>query len=553
MKTTNVQTPLFGRGWGRLFLMLAFIGLSNTFAQVKIGENATNVHESAILELESDTQGFLPPRMTSAERDAIPSPPEGLIIYNTDISSLELSNGTHWVNLTSLERVEITNSGTPTGSGLVGIGTDDPDDNAALDIESTEKGLLPTRLTSAQRDAIPSPAAGLMIYNTTSETLEYSDGTHWVDSMTGDKIPINSDPAPSPSKGVGIGISTPDANAVLEVASTIQGFLPPRMTTSDRDDINNPAEGLVLYNTDNKGIEFYNGVRWFSMAYASATGGTETVIEQDGKFYRVHSFTDVGTSTLEVTRGGKFEYLVVGGGGGGGHAAGGGGGAGGYRSSVAGESSGGGASAESPLLLTAASYSVTVGAGGNRGSGSNSNGSNGGNSVFGSITAIGGGGGGGGINNGLSGGSGGGGGFGGNPTTGGSGTPGQGFAGGNGDNIPNMERAAGGGGGAGAPGENKGIATGGAGGAGIFSSITGTAIQRAGGGGGSGLDFRGDGGAGGGGAGTRNGGGNAGNGDANTGGGGGSAWNMVNLSGNGGSGIVIVRYEISQAEYEAEQ
>lgn len=36
-----------------------------------------------MLTLESDKQGFLPPRMTDAERDAITSPADGLIIFNT--------------------------------------------------------------------------------------------------------------------------------------------------------------------------------------------------------------------------------------------------------------------------------------------------------------------------------------------------------------------------------------------------------------------------------------------------------------------------------------
>lgn len=49
-----------------------------------------------------------------------------------------------------------------------------------------------------------------------------------------------------------------------------------------------------------------------------AIGGTETVITEGGKFYRVHTFTDVGTSELKVLKGGDVEYLVVGGGGAGG-------------------------------------------------------------------------------------------------------------------------------------------------------------------------------------------------------------------------------------------
>jgi type IV pilus assembly protein PilA len=48
-----------------------------------------------------------------------------------------------------------------------------------------------------------------------------------------------------------------------------------------------------------------------------AIGGTESVIQQGGHFYRVHSFTTVGSSNLTVTRDTNLEYLVVAGGGGG--------------------------------------------------------------------------------------------------------------------------------------------------------------------------------------------------------------------------------------------
>jgi len=49
----------------------------------------------------------------------------------------------------------------------VGIGTTEPDPSAALDIEATDKGLLPPRMTQTERNTITDPAEGLMIYNTT--------------------------------------------------------------------------------------------------------------------------------------------------------------------------------------------------------------------------------------------------------------------------------------------------------------------------------------------------------------------------------------------------
>ena len=48
----------------------------------------------------------------------------------------------------------------------------------------------------------------------------------------------------------GIGTATPNASAKLDVSSTIQGFLPPRMTAAQRDLIANPAKGLMIYCTD---------------------------------------------------------------------------------------------------------------------------------------------------------------------------------------------------------------------------------------------------------------------------------------------------------------
>lgn len=64
----------------------------------------------------------------------------------------------------------------------VGIGTTTPDPSTALDISSTEQGFLPPRMTTAQRDAIASPADGLTIYNTTVNCLQWYNGTGWFNS-----------------------------------------------------------------------------------------------------------------------------------------------------------------------------------------------------------------------------------------------------------------------------------------------------------------------------------------------------------------------------------
>jgi uncharacterized protein (TIGR02145 family) len=58
--------------------------------------------------------------------------------------------------------------------------------------------------------------------------------------------------------------SSPDGSAMLEIKSTDKGFLPPRMTTDQRDAIPGPAEGLWIYNTDEQCIEFWNGTWWYN-------------------------------------------------------------------------------------------------------------------------------------------------------------------------------------------------------------------------------------------------------------------------------------------------
>lgn len=54
------------------------------------------INASAVLEAASITKGFLPPRMTEAQRDAIGSPAAGLSVYNTDTNQLNIYNGTAW-------------------------------------------------------------------------------------------------------------------------------------------------------------------------------------------------------------------------------------------------------------------------------------------------------------------------------------------------------------------------------------------------------------------------------------------------------------------------
>jgi microcystin-dependent protein len=71
---------------------------------------------------------------------------------------------------------------------------------------------------------------------------------------------------------VSIGTASQEASALLQIASTTKGFLPPRMTTTQRDAIASPATGLILFNTTDNNHQFYNGSLWSSLGGGSSTG-----------------------------------------------------------------------------------------------------------------------------------------------------------------------------------------------------------------------------------------------------------------------------------------
>ncbi len=66
--------------------------------RVRAGQ-APNVHPSAIIEAWSRSQGILFPRMSTSERNVIPDPPDGLVIYNETTDFLQIRRGGIWTNV----------------------------------------------------------------------------------------------------------------------------------------------------------------------------------------------------------------------------------------------------------------------------------------------------------------------------------------------------------------------------------------------------------------------------------------------------------------------
>jgi hypothetical protein len=97
-----------------LILVILFLVDLQAIAQVAVNTDGSAPNSSAMLDVVSLTRGFLAPRMTQAQRDAIGTPATGLLIYQTDnIPGFYYYNGASWTNISTFSGIlPIANGGT---------------------------------------------------------------------------------------------------------------------------------------------------------------------------------------------------------------------------------------------------------------------------------------------------------------------------------------------------------------------------------------------------------------------------------------------------------
>ena len=155
---------------------------------------------------------------------------------------------------------------------------------AFLQLDSTTKGVVTPRMTTAQMNVIPAVFKGIEIFNTDTNTKWFTNGTTWVQltgggglstasnglTVTGADVKLGGTLTASTqinpaTFSLSIGAALPNAKAVLDLQSTDKGFLVPRMTEAQRLLIVVGAGevALLVYQTDGViGFYFYDGVGW---------------------------------------------------------------------------------------------------------------------------------------------------------------------------------------------------------------------------------------------------------------------------------------------------
>ena len=103
-------------------------GSNAVFTTGSVGIGVDPPNTTAVLEVASTTKGLLSPRMTTTQRSAISSPGNGLIVYDTNLKSLEVYDavGAVWNQLADTATTGTVTSVTGTSPIAVATGTTTP-------------------------------------------------------------------------------------------------------------------------------------------------------------------------------------------------------------------------------------------------------------------------------------------------------------------------------------------------------------------------------------------------------------------------------------------
>lgn len=261
-----------------LFLLTSFIGFGQNS---NVGINTLTPEESAILDITSGDKGVLLPRLTSAQRMAIVSPANSLIVFDTDLNEIFMYDEsiTDWRAISQEESegfwTEMNGNIINNNTASVGINTaSTPDPSAILEIFSNTGGILIPRMTTVQRMAIANPANALLVFDTDAKTIFFYDSStaswQYLSSGVASYWELNGDKLYNTNMG-NVGIGTTNANKNLEIKGNANGNVGLALTEAD-----SSYSIIIEIDETNDGIEFIgsDGTTDKTLLYIDANGNT---------------------------------------------------------------------------------------------------------------------------------------------------------------------------------------------------------------------------------------------------------------------------------------
>ena len=339
----------------------AYVFKSNQFEFTKGG------FISGKLELSTTTDGFLMPRLTTAQKNAISSPDTNLMVFDTDLSSLQRYNGSAWVDVavssniytadgtvSDAERV-VTLTGNKRITYLGGrvkidvvasSGTFEFNKNSTKFLEINGNiDLFRSNFKRFENSANQNFFLDIANTTTVCDAQWYSTGTartHTIRTGSSQRAHFNENGSGTFIVGNNSVVSGEDISLQgdtiiskkLELSTTTDGFLMPRLTTSQKNAISSPDTNLMVFDTNLSSLQRYNGSAWVDVSDDTfVTGGTysgSTIIlnRNDGNSVDVTGITssniytadgtltgnrtvDLNGKTLSITQTGNFDGLKI--------------------------------------------------------------------------------------------------------------------------------------------------------------------------------------------------------------------------------------------------